>query len=1277
MQFVTNGPEIPSELLQAHEEGRVVFFCGAGISYPANLPGFDGLVTKVYENTGTTFSTIEKLAFEKKQFDATLDLLERRLPGQRVALREALAIALKPNLRLKGATKTHEALLRLARNRQGILRLVTTNFDRIFDAAGRRSNQKFIEHSAPMLPIPKASRWDGLVYLHGVLPKRPDPTALNRLVVTSGDFGLAYLTERWAARFVGELFRNYVVCFVGYSINDPVLRYMMDALAADRMLGEATPTAWAFADCNPGKEREKTTEWESKGVSPILYEVPKNSFDHSALHNTLHAWSETYRDGVTGKERIVVSHALARPSASTREDNFIGRMLWALSDMSGLPARQFAEVNPVPSLDWLVDAYSPANFKHKHLKQFGITPNERPDEKLKFSLVVRPTPYTLAPLMTFATGGAENSRLDAVMFQLGRWLVRHLDNPELGIWIAQQGGQLHSQMAGLIEDQLDLIARLEREEKTFELDEIRRGAPNAIPRPLMRVLWRLILGGWVKGTEHQLGLYLWVQRLKRDGLTATARIELRRLLAPRLTIQKLWRWGTEENLEPPRNETRLAHLINYEVVLVSDHVKSTLGDLDSEQWQSNLPLLIYDFEQVLRDILDLYSELGEANEQYDRSHWDMPSISPHWQNRDHHEWTFIIELLRDSWNALNAIDSSMAGRLPLSWFEYPYPVFKRLALYTASQSTNIPAAIWISWLARNEGEWLWSMQTKREVLRLFVLQGKKLKQSEQKSLENIILVGPPRKMYRSELSDISWKEIFDESVTLYLSKLKESGLTLSKSAQRRFDNLRDPGAEWKPEPHERDEFSHWMSGTGDPDYVFTRKIDIAPVKRVELAPWLKQKPEPNYPRGEDTWREVCQKHLLNALFALQDLADEDIWPIQRWREAFHAWCEGRKIIKSWRYGAPLVLRMPDDILLQVADSLCRWLDAVSKGFVLDEQALLMLCNRLVELHGAAEENSNNVEGVAQESVIEAINNPVGNVAQIIINLWFKRKPGDNERLPTDLEPILSTLCNPQKYQYRHARVILASNLIALFRVDRSWTESHLIPFLDWKHHAEEARGVWEGFLWSPRLYQSLLAVIKPYFLDTSNHYSKLGQQSQQFSAFLTYAALGPIEGFTKVEFRTAIAALPVSGLEQSAQALYQALEGAADQREDYWKHRIQPFWQGVWPKSRDLATQAIAGSLARMSVAAGGEFPAALAAVRDWLRPLPHAHYLIKKLLDSGLCSTFPDTALSLLGLVIDSESWLPQELGACLDTIVSANESLRMDENYRRLSEIFRRQRG
>lgn len=102
MQFITHGPDIPDELLQAHEEGRVVFFCGAGISYPADLPGFKGLVEQIYRLNGTTLSEIEREAYERGQFDATLDLLERRLPGQRLAVRRALAKALKPKLRLRG-----------------------------------------------------------------------------------------------------------------------------------------------------------------------------------------------------------------------------------------------------------------------------------------------------------------------------------------------------------------------------------------------------------------------------------------------------------------------------------------------------------------------------------------------------------------------------------------------------------------------------------------------------------------------------------------------------------------------------------------------------------------------------------------------------------------------------------------------------------------------------------------------------------------------------------------------------------------------------------------------------------------------------------------------------------------------------------------------------------------------------------------------------------------------------------------------------------------------
>lgn len=348
MQFIANGPLIPETLLQAHEEGRVVFFCGAGISYPAGLPGFQGLIDKIYECLGTDRNNIEQNVYEKSQFDATIDLLERRIPGQRNAVRKALFNVLQPKLDTPGATDTHFAMLQLAQTRDGMMRLVTTNFDRIFEQVIEQKRWEVDTYSAPMLPIPKNSRWDGLVYLHGLLPNRAQGKNLDKLVISSGDFGLAYLIDRWAARFVTELFCNYIVCFVGYSINDPVLRYMMDALAADRMLGEETPPAYAFGDCIPGEEEYKRVEWEAKGVTPILYEVPENNHDHSALHRTLKAWSETYRDGILGKERIVMDYALTRPSESTQQDDFVGRMLWAISDDSGLPAKRFADFEPAP-----------------------------------------------------------------------------------------------------------------------------------------------------------------------------------------------------------------------------------------------------------------------------------------------------------------------------------------------------------------------------------------------------------------------------------------------------------------------------------------------------------------------------------------------------------------------------------------------------------------------------------------------------------------------------------------------------------------------------------------------------------------------------------------------------------------------------------------------------------------------------------------------------------------------------------------------------------------
>ncbi len=498
---------------------------------------------------------------------------------------------------------------------------------------------------------------------------------------------------------------------------------------------------------------------------------------------------------------------------------------------------------------------------------------------------------------------------------------------------------------------------------------------------------------------------------------------------------------------------------------------------------------------------------------------------------------------------------------------------------------------------------------------------------------------------------------------------------MGTAAALRLAELSSANPQWQLATNDRDEFSHWMSGTGDPDFEDSQEVEIAPRKRQDLVQWLRHSEPQKGPFNEDTWSEVCRTRFFHSALALGDLAQEKIWPTERWRKALQTWAENGMVLRSWRYVAPLVQTMPDETIKELQHALTWWLEVVSKSLNRHENILLALCSRILELPLDAGPGSHIIRNGEEiyDPVSSAINHPIGHVTQTLINLWFKQNPNDNDLLPVDLQPLFTSLCDVQVERYRHGRVLLGSRLIAFFRVDRPWTEQYLLPLLSWTNPVE-AKGVWEGFLWSPRLYQPLLAAFKPQFLDSANHYVDLGEHRQQFATFLTYAALGQIEGYSVEELRSAIGVLPQEGLEKSVVALFQALEGAADQREDYWKHRVQPFWQKIWPKSRELATPRIAETLVRLVIATRGEFPAAVAMVKDWLQPIEHPYYVLHKLHESGLCKQFPAEALQLLNLVIFDDVMGLDQLRSCLQEIVLVEPNLEHDYQYLRINELLRR---
>jgi hypothetical protein len=336
MQFIRHGPDIPEALLQAHEDGQVVFFCGAGISYPAGLKGFEWLVSELYERAGEHPDEIEADLLEKKQFDQTIGRLENRIQGGRLAVRRHLPAILRPDLGRVRALTTHLALLTLARHRRGEIHLVTTNFDSLFEKAARK-------YDLPQFTVypdaPARATWEGLVYLHGRVQEDGGIDELDRLILSDGDFGQAYLTQAWAARFISGLFQNHTVCFVGYSINDPVLRYMTAAHA----LASGASQMFAFAPFTPGDEALSERVWRAKNVNPILYE---DSNRHRGLHRTLHLWASVFRDRSKGKERVVARAIVRRPDTSSSQNDFVGRLLWALSDPTGLPVSLTGVMEP-------------------------------------------------------------------------------------------------------------------------------------------------------------------------------------------------------------------------------------------------------------------------------------------------------------------------------------------------------------------------------------------------------------------------------------------------------------------------------------------------------------------------------------------------------------------------------------------------------------------------------------------------------------------------------------------------------------------------------------------------------------------------------------------------------------------------------------------------------------------------------------------------------------------------------------------------------------------
>ena len=331
-------PAIPERLLLAHARREVLFVCGAGVSRSAGLPDFRELVCGVYESLDsavhermcrassdehcrkqldssnlTDRQAAEFRRFIAKEYDVVLGMLERRLDllkSEDSKVRTAVVDLLRSPRRWKESAKStgtrsdaavedaeppkvprpsrvHRALMRLA-DRGGATTIVTTNFDLLLEAAGRRLGVPVETYSLGAIPRPtRRKEFSGVLHIHGALSR--SPARFSDLVLSDQDFGEFYLRRRVVPDFVYDAARLFNLVLVGYSANDPPMRYLLNAVAADEARFDDLKERFIFFGSDEFDPVE-LEDWRARGIQPIHYPAPRD--DHCVLGDTLTRWAD-------------------------------------------------------------------------------------------------------------------------------------------------------------------------------------------------------------------------------------------------------------------------------------------------------------------------------------------------------------------------------------------------------------------------------------------------------------------------------------------------------------------------------------------------------------------------------------------------------------------------------------------------------------------------------------------------------------------------------------------------------------------------------------------------------------------------------------------------------------------------------------------------------------------------------------------------------------------------------------------------------------------------
>jgi len=1261
MRFIDNGPSIPDDLLLARDQGRVVFFCGAGVSQAkAGLPDFFGLAEKVIKLLRViSESPVHKVLKQASKVqeetnvpglisaDRLFGLLEREF--YRTDIEQAVSEALKvdnPDL------TAHQVMIDLATTPTGLVRLVTTNFDRLFSDC----DVSLDSWQPPKLPsLARPKDLNGIVYLHGRVSKDYSSAEEDGFILSSAEFGRAYLAEAWATDFFKEILGKYIVVFVGYGADDPPVHYLLEALSKGR---ENLQRIYAF---HPGSLEEARSNWQHKGVEAIAYDPADG---HKALWRSLEMWSERAKD-IDKWYNNIIEMAVKGPRELTAFER--GLLSHVVSSAEG--AKRFAQAEKTPPAEWLLvfDKYCRYEKPSRTVSRwksdqdvdpfdlYGIDSDPVPeiissdDYSAKrelpadvwdaFDLTHEDKSDRLDSQFSYLRGSNSSNapELCTRLRYIGIWISKLADDPVTLWWVHRQG-DLHPFVTSQIERRLD------------------RG--DLFDNPEVAKAWRY----WFEANEekvkpHNSDWYQLKRRVAKEGWSWGVVRNHLECLRPRLTID------TSYEFAPILNES---HDLNIKSIIRPTIYYPNPSDSINvpEEW---LPSVLEGLRQQLQAVVKLESDIEPL------SMFGCSSLTPEGDEDDYlgNNSIFILLLrIARNFEVLVKNDITTALKEYDAWRSSNSKYFLLLRVWASRNKDIAPVDIVESLFGQElDQELFWSSSCSRDSLLTLQARWSEMSDLGRLKVEERIIKGPDK-------SDHEDAEQFQNyrswSVLNKLHWLSRNGCALNCDLDAITEELKKFAPKWKVEFADSEAEADRNKGgvvTTEPNYSALENLPLKDI--LAKAEALRGRTENFFVRTEP-FQGFVDAFPAKSFSVLNLAAKNNKYPDWAWHVFLNS--EKRKEDKPlfMMLIAERLSSYPDVAFNSLIRDITSWLKGVSKVLIKKySESFYRLFDKLLDI--GKEKPALFQSGILSSTkqidwVSVAINSPISPLLQSLFE--DPRLDIDKYSAPDDWLARVSDMLQFGDDLSRYALVICNHNLGWFYARDVKWTQVNLLSIRESKD-PESRQAFWAGFFWgakipSPELYRVLKESLLAFKQSVES--SRTGYSSVLSGILLSgWRSIDDTTDKPYISNKEFHEFLVKCDDEYRAQVLWQIRVWCKkDGGDEEWENQLVKLLTDVWPKQISVKSPANTMRLCELAFCSKDIFEKTARLV------LPH---LVK--LNSGNMSSSimwdktdqiiqinPELVLTIVFKVFPDEArdW-PYKTDEVFDAIEEADPELKYDE--------------